>query len=74
MLVVHGAHNDCHAAGFGNMLARPLFREKHNPEMSESEAMELIKEALKVGTFVQPSACMHSANRIFTADESVSIP
>lgn len=36
-------------AGFGNMLARPLFREKHNPSMSESEAEALIHEALKVG-------------------------
>lgn len=32
------------------MLARPLFREKHNPDMSEGEALELIREALKVCT------------------------
>lgn len=35
-------------AGFGNMLARPLFREKHSPDMSEAEATELMHEALKV--------------------------
>jgi len=34
--------------GFGNMLARPLFREKHRPDISETEAMELMREALKV--------------------------
>ena len=31
------------------MLARPLFREKHKPDMSEQEALELMQEALKVG-------------------------
>ena len=36
------------AAGYGNMLARPLFREKHKPDMSEDDAMQLMKEALKV--------------------------
>ena len=30
------------------MLARPLFREKHSPDMSETEALELMREALKV--------------------------
>lgn len=30
------------------MLARPLFREKHSPDMSEAEATELVHEALKV--------------------------
>ena len=30
------------------MLARPLFREKHEPDMSEDDAMQLMKEALKV--------------------------
>lgn len=34
--------------GYGNMLARPLFREKHKPDMSEDDAMQLMKEALKV--------------------------
>lgn len=34
--------------GFGNMLARPLFREKHSPDMSEADATELMHEALKV--------------------------
>ena len=37
-------------AGFGNMLARPLFREKHSPDMSEAEATELMHEALKVSS------------------------
>ena len=32
------------------MLARPLFREKHSPDMSETEATELMREALKVIT------------------------
>jgi 20S proteasome subunit beta 7 len=36
------------ATGFGNQLARPLFREKHSVNMSEAEAEELMKEALKV--------------------------
>lgn len=36
-------------AGFGNMLARPLFRDKHSPDMSEAEAEALMHEALKVG-------------------------
>eukprot|EP00891_Asterochloris_glomerata_P005357 jgi/Astpho2/5357/fgenesh1_pg.00075_%23_32_t len=36
------------ATGFGNQLARPLFREKHRPDMSEEEAANLIKEALRV--------------------------
>ncbi len=35
-------------AGFGNYLARPLFRERHRPNMSETEAEELLKEGLKV--------------------------
>jgi 20S proteasome subunit beta 7 len=43
------AYSDDHVAtGFGGMLARPLFREKHDPKMSESEAEALIKEALRV--------------------------
>ena len=34
--------------GFGNMLARPLMREKHRPDMSEEEAVALMQECLKV--------------------------
>lgn len=34
--------------GFGNHLARPLFRERHNAEMSEEDAVTLIKDALRV--------------------------
>ena len=37
-------------AGFGNHLARPLFREKHRPDMSEAEAEALLKEGLQVHT------------------------
>ena len=32
------------------MLARPLFRERHRPDMSEEEATELLHEGLRVGT------------------------
>lgn len=47
MLGTH--YDDQHVAtGFGNMLARPLFREKHSPDMSEADATELMHEALKV--------------------------
>jgi 20S proteasome alpha/beta subunit len=34
--------------GFGQMLARPLFRERHRPDMSEEEATELLHEGLRV--------------------------
>lgn len=37
-----------HVAGYGNMLARPLMREHHRPDMSEEEATELLKQCLKV--------------------------
>ncbi|KAK9804889.1 hypothetical protein WJX72_010345 [[Myrmecia] bisecta] len=36
------------ATGFGNMLARPLFRERHHPDMSEAEATKLLHDALRV--------------------------
>jgi 20S proteasome subunit beta 7 len=43
------AYTDDHVAtGFGGMLARPLFRERHDPKMSEAEAEKLIKDALRV--------------------------
>jgi len=35
-------------AGFGQQLARPLFRERHRPDMSEEEATELMHDALRV--------------------------
>ena len=38
-------------AGFGNHLARPLFRKRHRPDMSEEEATALIREALEVLSF-----------------------
>ncbi|GAB4813139.1 hypothetical protein N2152v2_000185 [Parachlorella kessleri] len=41
-------YTDQHVAtGFGNMLARPLMREKHRPDMSEEEAVALMQECLK---------------------------
>lgn len=45
-----GTHySDAHiATGFGNHLARPLFREAHRPDMSEEEATALLKKALRV--------------------------
>jgi len=43
------AYEDEHiATGFGGHLARPLFREKHSADMSEAEAEDLVKEALRV--------------------------
>jgi len=36
------------ATGFGNHLARPLMREKHRADMSESEALALLHECLQV--------------------------
>lgn len=43
------AYTDDHiATGFGNHLARPLFRERHRPDMSEAEAEELLHDALRV--------------------------
>ena len=47
--------------GYGNMLARPLFREKHSPDMSEEDAMQLMKEALKaccLPSFIQLDSCL----------------
>ena len=38
----------CVRAGFGQMLARPLFRERHRPDMSEEEATQLLHDALRV--------------------------
>ena len=41
-------YEDSHlAAGFGNHMARPLFREKHTDDMSEEEARELIESCLR---------------------------
>ena len=36
------------SAGFGNYLARPLFRERHSPDMNEAEATKLMHDALRV--------------------------
>ena len=36
------------AAGFGQMLARPLFRERHRPDMSAEDAVKLLHEGLRV--------------------------
>ena len=35
-------------AGFGNYLARPLFRERHTPDLSEADAIKLLQDALRV--------------------------
>ena len=41
-------YTDSHlAAGFGNHMARPLFREKHTDDMSEPEARALMEDALR---------------------------
>lgn len=43
------AYSDQHVAtGFGNYLARPLFRERHSPDMTEAEATKLMHDALRV--------------------------
>jgi 20S proteasome subunit beta 7 len=44
----------CIFAGFGQMLARPLFRERHRPDMSEEEAMQLLHEGLRVRAMSRP--------------------
>jgi 20S proteasome subunit beta 7 len=36
------------ATGFGNHLARPLMRERHRPDMDESEALQLLHDCLRV--------------------------
>ena len=53
--VVNGAAMTELFAGFGNHLARPLFRERHSADMSEDEALTLIKDALRVSTCLQIS-------------------
>ena len=40
------------------MLARPLFRERHRPDMSEEEATTLLHDALRVSP-----ACRHNSLR-----------
>lgn len=41
-------YTDDHVAtGFGNHLARPLFRETHRNDMTATEAEELLKKALR---------------------------
>ncbi len=37
-------------------MARPLFRERHSPEMSEEDATKLLHEGLRVSTV--PSAAL----------------
>ena len=44
----------CTCAGFGNYLARPLFRERHSPDMSEADATKLLHDALRVWFFHGP--------------------
>ena len=38
--------------GFGQQLARPLFRERHDPNMSEEDATKLLHEGLRVCAFL----------------------
>ena len=41
-------YSDSHlAAGFGNHMARPLFREKHTDDMSEADCRVLMEDALR---------------------------
>ena len=56
------------------MLARPLFREKHSPDMSEAEATELMHEALKVSS--ASTQCLHvsRAKPVANADLKTLIP
>merc|ERR1719478_785086 len=43
------SYTDSHAAcGFGNHLARPLFRERQRDDMEEEEAVKLVHDALRV--------------------------
>lgn len=48
------AHELSTYAGFGNHLARPLFRERHSPDMSEADATALIREGLEVSLLKKP--------------------
>jgi len=42
-------YTDAHVAtGFGQHLARPIFRERHRPDMSEAEAVAMLHDALRV--------------------------
>lgn len=42
-------YTDAHVAtGFGNHLARPIFRERHSPDMDEEAATKMLHDALKV--------------------------
>lgn len=47
------------SAGFGQMLARPLFRERHRPDMSEEEATQLLHEGLRVRLLITHRECLH---------------
>ncbi len=47
----------CACAGFGNYLARPLFRERHSRDMSEADATKLLQDALRV-RFSSFSCCL----------------
>ena len=50
MVGMIGQHyEDSHvAAGFGQQMARPLFREQHTDDMSEEDARTLIESCLRV--------------------------
>eukprot|EP00850_Spirogloea_muscicola_P016490 SM000134S26933 [mRNA] locus=s134:34180:34703:- [translate_table: standard] len=47
MIGVH--YEDAHVAtGFGNHLARPIFRAEHREDMSEAEGVALLEKCLRV--------------------------
>jgi 20S proteasome subunit beta 7 len=56
---------DYACTGFANHLALPLIREGHRRDMSEAEAVELVKEGLKVrftAGLMQVAAQRHRAD------------
>ncbi|KAK9827805.1 hypothetical protein WJX74_003127 [Apatococcus lobatus] len=68
------AFSDDHlATGFGNHLARPLFRKRHRPDMSEEEATALIREALEVCYYRDKQSINKFQIAKVTASEGVSI-
>lgn len=59
----------CYCSGFGQQLARPLFRERHSPDMSEDEAVKLLHEGLRVWLFSYRSLdCLSAGKTWWNAD------
>ncbi|GAQ90311.1 20S proteasome regulatory subunit beta protein [Klebsormidium nitens] len=47
--MIGAAYEDDHVAtGFGNHLARPIFRSEHRPDMTEDEGVALLEKCLRV--------------------------